>query len=67
MATKFMSFLDASPEPFHVVDTVSKRLQSNGFVPLDEALPWKSSVKAGGKYYYTRNKSSIVGNRMSFS
>ena len=57
-----MRFIDDSPEPFHVVETVSAFLKSQGFVALDEGKIWKNSFapKRGGKYFYTRNRSSIV-------
>jgi aspartyl aminopeptidase len=58
----FINFVDSSPEPFHCVETVSKTLNSQGFIELSESEPWRatSSIRTGGKYYFTRNKSSIV-------
>lgn len=58
----FISFVDSSPEPFHCVDTVVKSLNDQGFLELHENKPWRamSSIRTGGKYYFTRNKSSIV-------
>jgi aspartyl aminopeptidase len=57
-----VSFLDRSPEPFHVVETVIQELLAKGFSPLNEDDYWKAGrvLKKGGKYFYTRNKSSIV-------
>jgi aspartyl aminopeptidase len=57
-----IQFLDASPEPFHVIKSVVARLSKAGFVPLSEAESWRGSgaLKAGGKYFFTRNGSSIV-------
>ena len=59
---RFMRFIDDSPEPFHVVETVSTFLKSQGFQALDESQVWRgyAALKRGGKYYYTRNRSSIV-------
>ena len=56
------AFIDSSPEPFHCVETVSSILAGKGFSSLDEDDLWKANnrLKRGGKYYYTRNKSSIV-------
>jgi aspartyl aminopeptidase len=56
------AFIDSSPEPFHCVETVSALLAAQGFSPLSEDDLWKAGklLKKGGKYYYTRNKSSIV-------
>lgn len=63
-----IKFIDASPEPFHCVFTVKSNLLKEGFIELDEADPnWRNIIKLGGKYFYTRNGSSIVafivGNR----
>ncbi|KAJ1414778.1 putative aspartyl aminopeptidase [Ochromonadaceae sp. CCMP2298] len=62
LAKRCIQFLDASPEPFHVIKTVVTRLSSQGFLPLDEGDLWKEGglLKAGGKYYFTRNGSSLV-------
>lgn len=51
-----------SPEPFHVVSTVINRLEKCGFTALDESMLWKQGrlIKRGGKYYFTRNGSTIV-------
>ena len=61
-AKRCMQFLDACPEPFHVVKTVISSLSSAGFVAINEGESWreKGQLKAGGKYYFTRNGSSIV-------
>jgi len=53
-------FLDSSPEPFHVVKTVIGQLSRAGFIPIDEGQVWSSLLRKGGKYYFTRNGSSIV-------
>ena len=64
-----IQFLDASPEPFHVVSTVERMLQAAGFTPLKEDRLWRKTgaIKRGGKYYFTRNGSSmlafVVGNQ----
>jgi aspartyl aminopeptidase len=51
-----MGFIQAAPTPFHAV--LSVREQLNGFTELREADKWKLSP--GGKYFVTRNDSSIV-------
>jgi len=56
----FMKFIDSSPTVFHAVANFSKRLEGEGFVKLSERESWKSKLKKGGKYYTTRNGSSIV-------
>ncbi len=55
---EFMSFVEANPTVFHVVDAMAKGLEKAGFSHLDESGDWK--LKAGGKYYITRNGSSII-------
>jgi len=51
-------FLGESPTPFHAVRAMSSRLLSAGFERLKEADPWQ--VVAGGRYFITRNDSSII-------
>lgn len=57
-AQGFLQFVQASPTAFHAVDTVSKLLREKGFVALNEAAAW--SLTPGGKYYVTRNRSSVL-------
>ena len=40
-------------------EEASKRLASAGFEKLSERQPWKG-LRAGGKYYFTRNASTLV-------
>ncbi|MBE6948555.1 MAG: M18 family aminopeptidase [Ruminococcaceae bacterium] len=67
MNRDLFDFITASPTSFHAVSTISKRLTDAGFVPLSEGEIWK--LNKGGKYYATRNYSSIiafnVGNEIS--
>lgn len=56
----FMEFIDSSPTVFHAVSYFSKRLEGEGFVKLSERECWQSKLKKGGKYFTTRNGSSIV-------
>lgn len=51
-------FISAATTPFHAVRELSKRLEAGGFVALPEDVAW--DLAAGGKYYVTRNGSSIV-------
>lgn len=55
-----LTFLNSSPEPFHCVQMLSEQMDKEGFAMLDEDEPWRQIIKPGGKYYFTRNKSSIV-------
>ena len=53
-----MTFIQASPTPFHAVKNMAELLEAEGFVCLQEADVWQ--LKAGKKYYVTRNASSII-------
>lgn len=53
-----MSFLDTSPSPFHAVANSIQLLKQAGFSQLEECSSWQ--LKAGGKYFTTRNQTSIV-------
>ncbi len=52
------SFIGRSPTPFHVVANIGEILKGNGYERLEEGEKWK--VSPGGKYYVTRNDSSII-------
>ena len=49
-------FLKSSPTAFHAVDSACRAL--SGFTPLKECEKWR--LVPGGKYYVTRNRSSII-------
>ena len=55
-------FIDDSTDPFHCVQSVSSKLIENDFHQLKEKDKWtaESVLKKGGKYFFTRNGSSIV-------
>lgn len=53
-----IDFLKASPTPFHATASLAQRLEAAGFQRLDERQSW--AVEAGGRYYVTRNDSSII-------
>lgn len=53
-----LDFIEDSPEAWHAVWEAAWRLEEQGFVALDERDHWQ--LEAGGKYYVTRNGSSIV-------
>lgn len=60
LAKKAMTFIDDSPDPFHVVQTSADMLSAAGFQELDETVPYTGKLVPGGKYYFTRNKSTLV-------
>ena len=51
-------FLAAATTPFHAVAEMVQRLTAAGFVRLIDDAQW--DIRAGGKYFLTRNGSSIV-------
>ncbi|MBM6549711.1 M18 family aminopeptidase [Marinomonas ostreistagni] len=53
-----LSFLDDSPTPFHAVETMKRQLNAAGYQVLNEQDEWV--ISEGGKYYVTRNDSSII-------
>lgn len=57
-AKKLLQFISASPSRFHAVANIALRLSNEGYEELKEASEWE--LKAGGKYYVTRNLSSII-------
>ncbi|EQL00291.1 aspartyl aminopeptidase [Ophiocordyceps sinensis CO18] len=59
-ALDFVDFVNASPTPYHAVRSAAARFEKAGFALIRERDSWASSVKPGGKYYLTRNGSSIV-------
>ncbi|MBP3426920.1 MAG: M18 family aminopeptidase [Clostridia bacterium] len=54
----FIRFISASPSAFHAVQSLCDMLDAKGFARLDEHKPF--AVVPGGKYYVTRNRSSVI-------
>jgi aspartyl aminopeptidase len=57
---RMCNFITASPTPFQAVHNLTSRLISSSFTKLSEKTITPSQLKAGGKYFYTRNQSSLV-------
>ena len=57
-----ISFLNASPTPFHAVQQMTARLVESGYQVLNEEDSW--ALEAGGRYVTTRNGSSIIAWQM---
>ena len=55
---KLIAFIKDSPTAFHAVHTAAGMLEEAGFVRLNERDAW--DLARGGKYYVTRNQSSIL-------
>lgn len=56
----FLEFLQKSPSPFHAVKECQNLLSKSGFQKLDEKVSWEPILKAGGRYFFQRNGSTIV-------
>lgn len=59
-ANAFLNYVNASPTPFHAVHNASLRLEKAGFKRVSEGSEWEKDVVEGGKYFYTRNQSSLL-------
>ncbi|KAI9315609.1 aspartyl aminopeptidase [Dichotomocladium elegans] len=59
-ALEFIEFVNKSPSPFHATHEAAKLLKEAGFVEIKERDNWNGKIKNNGKYYFTRNGSSIV-------
>ena len=58
VASRLLGFIHQSPAVFHVVQNIENRLEAEGFCRLEEHCSWH--IKAGGKYFVSRNGSSIL-------
>ena len=57
-ALDLLDFIDASPSPWHAVETCASRLKAAAYVELNEQERW--SLHAGGRYFVVRGGSSII-------
>lgn len=62
-----MSYFDSSPDPFHAVQSSIQLLEQAGFQPLNDdnndnenTTTTNQKLIPGGKYYFTKNKSSLI-------
>ena len=53
-----LNFIEHSPSCFHAVEQLSQMLDQAGYQRLKECDSW--TLEQGGKYYVTRNGSSII-------
>ncbi|KAJ5948942.1 Vacuolar aspartyl aminopeptidase Lap4 [Penicillium verhagenii] len=56
----YLEFMTSNPTIFHAVDTFAKQLEQHGYKKLSERAVWTSDLKRGGKFYVTRNSSSLI-------
>ncbi|KIY94035.1 Aminopeptidase I zinc metalloprotease [Monoraphidium neglectum] len=57
-ALDMLEFINAAWTPYHAVEESAKRLAAAGFQHIAEKDAW--DLQPGGKYYFTRNMSTIV-------
>lgn len=53
------NFIDQSITPYHTIEQISKYLDANHFIKLDDNKPWV--LKPGGSYYIVKDQSSLIG------
>lgn len=51
-------YIENSPSCFHAIQTTKNNLLAGGYTELSEGKTWK--LAAGGKYFVTRNLSSVI-------
>jgi len=57
-ALDLLNFIDASPSPWHAVNSVEQRLLKQGFTQLNEAKAWQ--LNPGSSYFVIRGGASII-------
>jgi aspartyl aminopeptidase len=57
-ASKFLTFLNKSPTPFHVVESSRQMLLNAGFTELKLTDAWQTQPR--GKYFTTKNESTLI-------
>lgn len=56
----YCTFMTENPTIFHAVDSFASQLEEHGYEPLSEREVWTGHLRPGGKYYVTRNSSSLL-------
>ncbi|KAJ7179893.1 aspartyl aminopeptidase [Mycena crocata] len=59
-ALRFLTFVNASPTPYHAVNNAIARLERAGFQRVLEQEAWEENLEPGGKYYFSRNQASLM-------
>ncbi len=57
-----IEFIKNSPSAFHATAEMARMLNEAGYTELQESRPW--NITRGGRYYVTRNRSSILAFRI---
>ena len=61
-AKSLCDYIDASPTPYHAVDSAAAMLDAGGAIRLDERDAW--SLEAGRMYFVVRDSASLVAFRL---
>lgn len=61
-AEKCLAFIDKGVSCYHVIGSVEKELEENGFIELKERDEWE--ISKGGSYYVKRSASSLIAFRV---
>ncbi|WP_448509738.1 M18 family aminopeptidase [Immundisolibacter sp.] len=61
-AQALLDFIDASPSPWHAVDSAAALLEAAGYRRLDEADPWR--LAPGARHYVVRDGSTLAAFRI---
>ncbi|KAI1340873.1 aminopeptidase-like protein [Xylariaceae sp. FL0016] len=56
----FCTFLKENPTIFHSVDYFKSKMSSLGYKELPAREDWSGKLEPGGKYYVTRNGSTVI-------
>lgn len=67
IAHEFLSFNNSSKSPYHAAASLSDMLRAADFIPIRETDDWSTLLKPGGRYFFTREGSSIVAFALPFS
>ena len=62
LTEQLFDFLAASPSCYHAVQALAERLERSGYAQLREQDAW--TLTPGGKYFVTRNGSSLLSFRI---
>ena len=62
LAKELLGFIDNSPSCYHVTENFAEMLKNQGYRALNEQDKW--DIQPGGKYFVTRNGSSIIAFRV---
>ncbi|KAI4145440.1 MAG: hypothetical protein LQ340_006281, partial [Diploschistes diacapsis] len=56
----FIHFMTDNPTIYHAIGHFGDQLKSAGFTKLSEKDEWSDKLEASGKYFFTRNGSSLI-------